>query len=117
MKIIKKKTRRSDTKVMTKDARTLKFLRESRNLSMRQAGRLIGKSDAIINHAENGRLDLTPQLILKLLGAYGYTYEEFQKMQSDEFSVSEHTLSECIRILQRLSPAKLRTIKNILESF
>jgi hypothetical protein len=50
MKIVKKKKRRSDTKVLTKEGRLLKFLRESRNLSMRNAGRLLGKSDAIINH-------------------------------------------------------------------
>lgn len=49
MQIKKVKRRRSDTKVVTKEGRLLKFLRESRNLSMRQAGRLIGKSDAIIN--------------------------------------------------------------------
>lgn len=117
MQIKKIKRRRSDTKVMTKEGRLLKFLRESRTLSMRQAGRLIGKSDAIINHAENGRLDLTPQLILKLLNAYGYTFEQWEKMMSSEFSVPEHTLSECIAILKRLEPSKLKTIKNILESF
>jgi transcriptional regulator with XRE-family HTH domain len=117
MKITKKKTRRSDTKVLTKEGRLLKFLRESRNLSMRNAGRLIGKSDAIINHSENGRLDLTPNLILKLLETYGYTFEEYQRMLSNDFSVPQHTLSECIEILKRIDPSKLKTIKNILDSF
>jgi transcriptional regulator with XRE-family HTH domain len=117
MKIIKKKKRRSDTKVMTKEGRILKFLRESRNLSMRKAGRLLGKSDAVINHAENGRLDLTPQLILKLLEIYGYTYDQFEIMLKNEFSIPEHTLSECIGILKRLEPSKLKTIKSILETF
>lgn len=117
MKITKKKKRRSDTKVVTKEGRLLKFLRESRSLSMRNAGRLIGKSDAIINHAENGRLDLTSNLILQLLEVYGYSYEQFEKMLNSEFSVPQHTLSECIEILKRLEPSKLKTIKNILESF
>lgn len=117
MQIKKIKRRRSDTKVVTKEGRLLKFLRESRSLSMRQAGRLIGKSDAIINHAENGRLDLTPKLILSLLQAYGYTFEQWEKMLSNEFSVPQHTLSECIEILKQLEPSKLKTIKNILESF
>jgi transcriptional regulator with XRE-family HTH domain len=117
MKIVKKKKRRSDTKVLTKEGRLLKFLRESRNLSMRNAGRLLGKSDAIINHAENGRLDLTPTLILSFLEIYGYTYDQYQKMLNSEFSVPEHTLSECIGILKRLDPSKLKTIKNILDSF
>lgn len=38
MQIKKIKRRRSDTKVVTKEGRLLKFLRESRSLSMRQAG-------------------------------------------------------------------------------
>lgn len=117
MHIKRVKRRRSDTKVPTKEGRLLKFLRESRTLSMRQAGRLVGKSDAIINHAENGRLDITPDLILKLLSAYGYSFEQWEKMLSSEFSVPQHTLSECIEILKRLEPSKLKTIKNILESF
>lgn len=117
MQIKRVKRRRSDTKVPTKEGRLLKFLRESRALSMRQAGRLIGKSDAIINHAENGRLDITPDLILKLINAYGYSFDQWEKMLSSEFSVPQHTLSECIEILKRLEPSKLKTIKNILESF
>jgi transcriptional regulator with XRE-family HTH domain len=117
MQIKKIKRRRSDTKVQTKEGRLLKFLRESRNLSMRQAAKLISRSEAIINHAENGRLDITASLILKLLDAYGYTYEQWKKMMSNDFSVPQHTLSECIEILKRLSPSKLKTIKNILESF
>jgi plasmid maintenance system antidote protein VapI len=84
---------------------------------MRNAGRLLGKSEAIINHAENGRLDLTPGLILKLLEIYGYSFEEYPKMLSFEFSVPQHTLYECIGILKRPDPSKLKTIKNILDSF
>lgn len=72
MKIKKKKNRRSDHKIITKEGKVLKFLRVSRKLSMRSAGRIIGTSDALINHSENGRIDLTPSLIMKLLNAYGY---------------------------------------------
>lgn len=36
IKTKRKKKRRSDTKVMTKEASLLKFMRESRNLSMRR---------------------------------------------------------------------------------
>ena len=45
MKVKRKKKRRSDHKVMTKEASLLKFLRESRNLSMRNAGAIIGGKD------------------------------------------------------------------------
>ncbi len=73
MKPKKKKYRRSDTKIETQEGRLLAYLRESRNLSMRKAGEMIGYSSATVNHAENGRMDLGHDLILRFLNAYGYT--------------------------------------------
>ncbi len=80
MQIKKKKNRRSDHKIMTKEAKVLKYLREVRGLSMRKAGSLFGTSDAFVNHSENGRIDLTPTLIMKFLNAYGFEYEYFKKI-------------------------------------
>ena len=117
MKVKRKKKRRSDHKVMTKEASLLKFLRESRNLSMRNAGAIIGVSSSFVNHAENGRLDLNTTIILKFLKAYGYRLEEFESMKKGNIELPEHTLSECIEILKRLEPSKLKTVKTILESF
>lgn len=117
MKVKRKKKRRSDHKVMTKEASLLKFLRESRNLSMRNAGAIIGVSSSFVNHAENGRLDLNTTIILKFLKAYGYRLEEFESMKKGKIELPEHTLSECIEILKRLEPSKLKTVKTILESF
>lgn len=115
--IKKKKTRRSDFKEMTKEARLLKVLRESRNISMRMAAKLFKKSEAIINHAENGRLTLNPKLISDLIGIYGYSYEEFIKMLNDEIETPEVIRGECIEIIKRLDANKMKRIKLILESF
>ncbi len=114
---VKKKKRRSDRKIMTKEGQTLKYLRESRHLSMRKASRIVGVSEAQVNHAENGRMDLDPTLILKFVEAYGYSYDKFQSMLDGKLEVPEHNLSECIEILKRLAPEKLRTVKIILQSF
>ena len=78
--VVKKKKRRCNQKVMTKEAMTLKFLRESRNLSMRQVGKSIGVSDSTISHLENGRADIRAELVIRLLNLYGYTYEEYLAM-------------------------------------
>lgn len=117
MKIKKQKYRRSDTKIMTKEARVLKFLRESRKLSMRQAGRLLGSSDALVNHSEHGRLDLTGELILRFLKAYGYEYSYFEDLASGKIPIAENTLEQCMALLKRLHPDKLKTIHSILQSF
>lgn len=113
----KKKNRRSDHRILTKEGRVLKFLRESRKLSMRSAGRIIGTSDALINHSENGRLDLTPALIMKLLNAYGYQWDYYQKLVKGEIDLPESDLEDCIQLLKRMKPEKLKIVKNILASF
>lgn len=117
MKFKKKKNRRSDVKVMTKEARVLKFLRESRHLSMRKAGSILGTSDAFVSHSEHGRIDLTPSIILRFLNAYGYEHSYFLKLVRGEIEMPEKCLEECIGLLKRIQPEKLKTIKAILESF
>lgn len=117
MKIKKKKNRRSDIKVMTKEARILKFLRESRRLSMRKAALVLGTSEAFINHSEHGRIDLTPTIIVRFLNAYGFDYSYFKDLLEDKIEIPENQLEDCINILKKLAPEKLKTIKAILQSF
>lgn len=117
MKAKKKKTRRSDTKVVTEEARLLAYLRESRNLSMRKAADLIGVSSAVVNHVENGRMDVTPSLTLKFLKSYGYGLEDFQGMLEGKLQVPEHLRSECMEIIKRIDEQKLKTVKAFLMTF
>lgn len=117
MKAKKKKTRRSDHKIMSKEAAVLKYLRESRKLSVRNAAKVVGLSDTKINHAENGRCDLHPTLILKILNGYGYTYEGFMELVKGNKLMPSNLYAECVEILKRLDKEKLKTIKTILESF
>lgn len=113
----KSKTRRSDTKKVTKEALILKYMRESRHLSMRKAAKIIGVSEAQINHSENGRMDLKPDYILKVISGLGYSYQDFLNFLNGKREAPEHVLSECIEILKRLSEKKLKTVRTILESF
>jgi len=57
---------------MTNEARVPKEMRQAKGLSMRQLGKLIGKSDSYVAHLENGRLDVPQgeklQAILDALG-------------------------------------------------
>ena len=117
MKPKKKKARRSDTKIETQEGRLLAYLRESRHLSMRKVGELLSVSSAVINHAENGRMDLNHGLILRLLDAYGYSLEQFEGMLKGNFKIPEHNRSECIEIIKRLDEQKLKTVKAFLVTF
>jgi transcriptional regulator with XRE-family HTH domain len=117
MKKTKKKVRRSDHKIMTKEASVLKYLREARKLSIRGAAKVVGLSDTKVNHVENGRCDLNPKIILKLLNGYDTSYEEFMSLTKGNKELPSNTYAECIEILKRLDKEKLKTVKAILESF
>jgi len=114
IKTKKKKNRRSDKKVMTKEASLLKYMRESRHLSMRRVAPILGVSEATVNHSENGRRDIDEKLIKGFLKVYGYSYEEFNQMLEGEIEVPEHLRSECVDIINRLSSNKLKMVKAFL---
>ncbi len=102
---------------MTKEAKVLKYLRESRQLSMRQAGRILGSSDALVSHSEHGRIDLAGELILRFLKAYGYEYSFFQDLVTGKIQIIENTLEQCQVLLKRLHPDKLKTIHSFFKPF
>ncbi|QDK42738.1 hypothetical protein DOM21_15020 [Bacteriovorax stolpii] len=115
--VTKKKKRRCNHKLMTKEAVTLKFLRESRNLSMRRVGKLIGVSDSTISHLENGRADIRPELVMKLLNLYECTYEKYLAMCAGKIELPQSIRRECLEIIKRMDDDKLRTVKTILMTF
>ncbi len=117
MKKTRKKYRRSDDKIITKEAEVLKYLRESRKLSVRKVSNLIDRSDTWVSHIENGRIDLDPKKILKLINIYGYCNNEFMNLVASKKPLPENIYSECIEMLKRLDKSKLKTVKSILESF
>ena len=114
IKVKKKKKRRSDEKIMTKEASLLKYMRESRHLSMRRVAPILGVSEATVNHSENGRRDIDEKLIKRFLKVYGYSLEEFKQMLKGEVEVPDHLRSECIDIINRLAENKLKMVKAFL---
>ncbi len=117
METQKKKSRRCDMKVETREGRLLKYLRESRHLSVRGVGRILGISESSVCHAENGRKDLNKEIIQSFLDVYGYSYEEFEKMVRGDIIVPENMRAECIAMLKRLDSSKLKAVKAFLNSF
>jgi transcriptional regulator with XRE-family HTH domain len=114
---MKKKIRRCDRKEITREAEVLKYLREVRKLSMRDVGKIINRSGGIINHIENGRVDLRPEFIMKLLDIYGVNYSNFLDLCKGETETPEQVRSDCVRIIKKIPHDKLKAIKTILASF
>ncbi len=112
----KKRKRRSDSKVITKEAQVLRFMRKSKNLSMRSAALIINKSNTLISHTEHGRLDLHSKLIERLVTAYGYTMDDFNL-----FMVSDETLfvdykEDLINFIHKMDDAQIMKAFNLLKA-
>lgn len=84
---------------------------------MRKAGKIIGVSEATVNHLENGRKDMTGEFVRRFLNAYGYSVDEFNLYVEGRLEIPESILADCLAIIKRLDPAKLKTVKTILQSF
>jgi len=114
----KKRTghRRSDNRVTTKESAVLKHLRESRKLSTRQVADKLNMSGSWVCHAENGRSDLKPKVILQFLKIYGYSYSEFMELVRGDRKVPRNYYAECLEILKRLDKEKIKTVRAILDS-
>jgi transcriptional regulator with XRE-family HTH domain len=109
-------SKRSNEKRITMGSRTLKFLREQAKLSVRAASRASGVGDGVINHLENGRMNIHPFHLEKLLPAYGVTVQTYEMFASGQVPMPQNLRFECIEIIKTMSFEKLRTAHPVLLS-
>lgn len=111
------KKHRSRHVVMTNEARALKKLRESKGLSMKKAGELLGYSDSYISQIENGRENMpTEDKLAKFLEVYDSDVRAFNKVVRD-FETNLTDLDAIKEVLPRLNPTKLKMLRTVAEGF
>ncbi len=108
--------KRSYQRIETRESKILRYMRQSKDLSMRAAGRLVNLSDSTINHYEHGRLDISQATTARLVEGYGYTMADFEEFMRGR-EIPENTKDECIALLNRIDDAKLRAVHAVLTSF
>ena len=94
---------RSSKKLITKEARILRSMRELSRISMRDAAAISGLNAATINHIENGRQNILTRHLEALLPAYGQTLAAFAvEIQKEEAPLcADH--SRCMELIPKLS--------------
>lgn len=112
----RKRKRRSDRKVITKEAKVLRFMRKSKNLSMKRAAFLIGKSDTLISHCEHGRFDLQPTLIEKLVTIYDYSMDDFNLFMNSDDDLFVDYREDLITFVHRMDDAQAMKAYNLLKA-
>jgi transcriptional regulator with XRE-family HTH domain len=110
--------KRSQQKRIGIEAKVLRFMRQSRGISQKQAAIKCSVSEQAVGHYENGRMDVSPLRLARFLEVYGYAFSEYE-----EFVIKGKTIpvlsikQECIHLLEKVDEAKLRTVLSVLQGF
>jgi transcriptional regulator with XRE-family HTH domain len=108
---------RTAKKVFTKQARVLRYMRISSGLTQRKTAELLSCSHAMVNHYEQGRLDIPKERVQQLVHLYGYTLTQFEEFVGGKPIPVLDVKDECIGILDRIDESKLRAVHAVLVSF
>ncbi len=109
-------SKRTETKQITMEAKVLRHLREQRGLSMRQAAKLGNLSMTIINHIENGRMDLKEHHLKLLLSLYGSTQEIYDLYRRGTAALPANPKKECMDLLASFNELQIRSVEPIIKS-
>jgi transcriptional regulator with XRE-family HTH domain len=108
--------RRSYRRVITKEVRVLKILRQMKNLSQDQASSVCGYSRPSIGHIENGRIELDLNRINHIVKNYGFDLVDFQRLMKEEVTRDE-LIHTCYRKMLVLPEDKLKLISSLIQTF
>lgn len=107
--------RRSYKKLITKEVRVLKILRQMKNLTQDQASAVCGYSRPSIGHIENGRIELDEDRIQHIVSSYGHTISEFHRFMKEKV-LRDEIMDECYSKMVSLPEDKLRLIQSLLRT-
>lgn len=105
--------KRSQEKRITKEAMVLRYMRQTRKLSLNEAGRRVGISGSAIAHIEQGRMDVSRARLGTMLEAYGFSRDEYLEF-FDGRPVPISVRDECLCILRELGDSQLMSIHAVL---
>jgi len=108
--------RRSYQRIITKEVRVLKILRQMKNLSQDQASSVCGYSRPSIGHIENGRITLDQNRIEHIVESYGLPMGEFHRLMKEEI-IRDELLNSSFKIMKQLPEDKLKIVSGLLQSF
>jgi transcriptional regulator with XRE-family HTH domain len=107
--------RRSYQRIITKEVRVLRILRQMKNLSQDQASSVCGYSRPSIGHIENGRITLDHNRIKHVVESYGHPMSEFDRLMREEI-IRDEILNEAFEKIRCLTEDKLKIVNSLLKT-
>lgn len=106
---------RSTYKVITKEVKIIRSLREKRALSVNKAALLIGTNKSTLTALENGRINLSEAWIEKILKSYKFNQEDFKKLQEVNVVSKDELLEEIMTSMRKLNQENILTISQLVN--
>jgi len=107
--------RRSYKRIVTKEVRVLKILRNMNNISQDRASRLCGYSRPSIGHIENGRIEIPIDRIKHIVNCYGCSFAKFEELMKEEI-LRDEIIKMCTQKIITLSEEKLKMVQSLLSN-
>lgn len=107
--------RRSYKRVITKEVRVLKILRQMKNLTQDQASAVCGYSRPSIGHIENGRITIEQSRIIHIVNSYGHEQQIFGSLMKEEI-LRDEVLSDCLSRMENLAEDKLKLVQSVIKN-
>lgn len=113
--VLKNSDRRSYQRIITKEVRVLRILRQMKNLTQDQASAVCGYSRPSIGHIENGRIELEESRIRHIVSCYELEMEDFKKLMKEEILRGEliKTLTDKLVLLNE---DKLKLVNSLVQN-
>lgn len=108
---------RTAQKKITQTSKILRYMRMSKGMTQRKAAAECNLCHALINHYEQGRLDIPKHRLEQLVRLYGSSLDEFNAYLDGKPIPILNLKDECVGLLDRLNESKLRTVHAVLKGF
>ena len=113
--VISNSDRRSYQRIITKEVRVLKILRQMKNLTQDQASAVCGYSRPSIGHIENGRIEISMSRIQHIVSSYNFPFSKFEELMKEEF-LRDEIIEKCTKKLINLSEDKLKLASSLIQN-
>lgn len=114
--VLENSQRRSYRRIIIKEVRVLKLLRNMKNIAQDKASALCGYSRPTIGHIENGRIEIPLSRIRHIVISYGYEYSKFEELMKEEV-LRDEIIESCTQKLLSLPEDKLKLVQSVLANF
>ncbi len=111
-----RRPRRNTFKIICKEARVLKILRERKGISQCKASKLCGYPRCTFGQLEHGRIELSVNRVGFILDALDIPQQDFSDLMQAG-TLRDESLAECMRLLKEVEEEKLDSIQLIIRSF